>query len=127
MSAARLSEAVSALCPIYGLSVGRLGQSASVRVDFRPEATPEQRAAAQAAVDAFDWSPAAGDAWLDSQEADLAALRDLSSQAVADINAYLVVADGATAAQVRAEVKAIDQRQRAVIKALMRVVRRTWR
>lgn len=126
-TAQRLHVLVSVAAPIEGVSIGTVGDSATVRIAFRPEATAPQRAAAQSVVDGFDWSQAAQDAWEDAQEADLAALRDQAAQAIADITTYLAGADSASAAQVRAEVKAIDQRQRAIIKALLRLVRRTWR
>jgi hypothetical protein len=74
----------------------------------------------QAEIDAL---PAQQQAARDATEPDLATLRDQVTQAIADINAYLVNADTATNAQVRAEVKAIDVRQRAMIKALGRLVR----
>lgn len=40
--------------PIDGVTLLRDG---SVRVDFRPEVTDEQIAAAKSIVDAFDWTP----------------------------------------------------------------------
>lgn len=46
----RLDAAIKAVCPIDGVSLGE-----ELRIDFRAEATPEQRAAAQAIVDAWDW------------------------------------------------------------------------
>lgn len=55
----RLTEAVSAVCPINGIS-----GTVERRIDYRPEATAEQRAAAQSALAAFDASQAAHDAWL---------------------------------------------------------------
>lgn len=63
----RLDAAVRAAAPIVGVSVGTPGVSASVRVDFDPAATADQRAAAQAVVDGFDWSDAAQAAWELSQ------------------------------------------------------------
>ena len=60
---ARLHESVAAVCPIDGVSVGKPGDPSTVRIDFRPEATPERRAAAEAAVKAFDWSDAAQAQW----------------------------------------------------------------
>lgn len=54
--AARLDAAVKAACPILGVSVGTQGDSSSVRINFDPSATTQQRTDAQAAVDAFDWS-----------------------------------------------------------------------
>jgi hypothetical protein len=65
-------------------------------------------------------------AYWSSQESDLATLRDQAVQAVLDINAYLLTADVATNVQVRAEVKAIDQRQRVIIKALGRLLQMVW-
>lgn len=60
---ARLDAAVRNACPILGVSVGTPSDYATVRVDYAPEATAEQRAAADAAVAAFDWSDAAQAAW----------------------------------------------------------------
>lgn len=52
--AARLDEAVKAVCPIFGVSIGLPGDKTTWRISFKDEATAEQRAAAQAVVDAFD-------------------------------------------------------------------------
>lgn len=49
-----LYEAVAAVCPIESISYGRKDDKQTWRIDFLPEATDEQRAAAQAVVDAFD-------------------------------------------------------------------------
>lgn len=59
----RLHAAIAAVCPITGVSDGTPGDSATVRVDYDPGATTEQRAAAQAVVDGFDWSTEAQLAW----------------------------------------------------------------
>lgn len=56
---ARLTETIAAVCPIHGVS-----GTTNTRIDYRDEATTEQRTAAQAALAAFDWSQAAHDAWL---------------------------------------------------------------
>lgn len=50
----RLHKDIRAVCPIVGVSIGRLSDKASWRMDFAAEATAPQRAAAQAVVDAFD-------------------------------------------------------------------------
>jgi hypothetical protein len=63
----RLSSAVSSVCPVVGISVAVYGDSSTVRIDFRDEATTEQRTAAQSAVDAFDWSQQAQSAWEQQQ------------------------------------------------------------
>jgi hypothetical protein len=110
--------------PLDGVSGGP--PPAPVRVDYAASATQAQRAQGAALVAGFDWSQAAQDAWEDAQEADLTALRNQTAQALADIGAYLAIAATATTAQVRAEVQAIDQRQRAILRALRRLVGRTW-
>ena len=48
-----LNAAISAVCPIYGVSVTWADKS-KWRINFKPEATTEERAAAQGVVDAFD-------------------------------------------------------------------------
>jgi predicted DNA-binding transcriptional regulator YafY len=65
MTLARLSNTIKAAgIPIDGAS----GDSAAVRIDFKPEATAPQRAQAEAIVAAFDWSDAAHQVWLAQQE-----------------------------------------------------------
>lgn len=68
----RLTEAVAGACPIDGLFIGTPGVPASVRIDYRPEATPGEQAAAAVVVAAFDWSPAAQTAWEAQREIDTA-------------------------------------------------------
>lgn len=55
---ARLLETLSAVSPVVGVS----GTTAT-RIDYNPEPTTEQRAAAEAALAAFDWSDEAQAAW----------------------------------------------------------------
>jgi hypothetical protein len=50
-----LDEAIKAVCPIDGVSLLDR-KSMKVRIDFAKEATPQQRAAAQAVIDTFDWA-----------------------------------------------------------------------
>lgn len=116
----RLLQAIRAVVPaVQEVRVGRTGNSASVAV------TPAgEQGAAQATIDAFDWSDAAHDTWKDAQEPSLKNLRDSAVVAAANIDTYLTVADTATAVQVREEVKAIDRRQKTVILALLRLVQR---
>ncbi len=57
----RLHNLLAAIAPIVGVSVGTIGVSASVRIDFDPAATAQQRTDAQTAVDGHDWSQAAQD------------------------------------------------------------------
>lgn len=113
------STIVGAGVAITSLSIGTIGIAASVSV--RPA---NLQAAAQATINAFDWSDAATSAWRqarnDTDEPDLATLRDQATQAVADINTFLAIANPSNA-QIVSEVKAIDVRQRGIIKALGRL------
>lgn len=80
--------------------------------NIRPMTQPE--------IDAI---PAQLKAAREASEPDLVAMRDAAAQAVADINTYLAIASP-TNAQVMAELRANDQRQRAIIKALVRLTSR---
>jgi len=51
--AAQLDQAVKAVCPIDGVSIGRPDDKTTWRIDFRPEATKAQQQAAQTVVDTF--------------------------------------------------------------------------
>jgi hypothetical protein len=51
---ANLTEAMSKIAPIIGVSIGRLDDRSTWRIDYHDEATPEQRAAAEAAM--ASWS-----------------------------------------------------------------------
>jgi hypothetical protein len=69
----RLDAALSAVCPILGVSVGTPGDTSTVRIDYDPSATAPQRTAAATALAAFDWSDAAQSAW-EKQQAIAAAV-----------------------------------------------------
>lgn len=85
----------------------------------------DYRGSQQAAFDAWKASlVVAKQAAIDALEPDLADLRDAATAAINNIDSYLAIADTATAAQVRAEVKAIDQRQKRIIKALFRLAQK---
>lgn len=96
---------------------------ASAGVTYMPWATQAQRDQGAALLAAFDWSPAAQAAWEDAQDPERTGLRDNLAGAVADIDAFLLIADGATAAQVRAAVKKLAQVQRRVLLYLERQVK----
>ena len=49
-----LHQRLSTVAPITGVSLGMLADKTTWRIDFRPEATSQQQADAQAVVDAFD-------------------------------------------------------------------------
>lgn len=50
MTIVELDQAIKAVCPATGVSVGTLSDKTTWRIDFQPEATEPQRAAAQAVV-----------------------------------------------------------------------------
>lgn len=52
-----IHDAVNAVCPIDGISFANPSDKTSWRVDFKPEATDEQKAAAQSVIDAADPAP----------------------------------------------------------------------
>ena len=53
MRVAKLHEAIAAVCPIQGVSVGNAADKGTWRIDFDPAATQQQKTAAQAALAAF--------------------------------------------------------------------------
>lgn len=89
------------------------------RADGLIVCTPTDSALGLAAAATVDLSPAAVDARIlarhDEARPGRAALRAQATQAVADIDAYLLIADAATPAQVRQCVKRLAQAMRAVI------------
>ena len=116
----RLTGTVAAVCPVHGVSIGTPGVSASVRIDFADGATAQQRAAAQAAVESFDWSDAAHQQWLEDQKPERKTLRQAAAQAVADNNAFL--ADGSVSnAELLAQVRRLTQQMNAVIRRLIQI------
>ena len=55
----KLHDAIAAVCPIVGVSIGDPGDKTTWRIDFDAEATDAQKAAAQAVVLAYVESPPA--------------------------------------------------------------------
>lgn len=54
MNLSQIHDAISAVCPIDGVSVGRVDDRKIWSIQFKDEATEEQRNAAIAALNAFD-------------------------------------------------------------------------
>lgn len=52
--ATRIDAALLGVCPIRGVSIGRLDEKDTWRIDFAPEASPEQQAAALVVLNGFD-------------------------------------------------------------------------
>lgn len=113
----RLLQTIQASVPgVVDVSVGRRGQPGTAKV-----LPPQYQAAAQATIDAFDWSEAAQQTWEEDQHPERKSLRQAALQAVADIDTYLAIADSATALQVRTQTKRHAQILRAVIRRLIQI------
>lgn len=63
----QLTKALGQIAPIHGVSIGRRNDKSTWRIDFKDEATAEQRAAAQAVIDAFDAEKVVHNAGIDAQ------------------------------------------------------------
>lgn len=51
-----LHNAIEAVAPIFGVSVPTFGDPTTVRIDFKDEATDDQKTSAQNILNSFDWS-----------------------------------------------------------------------
>lgn len=85
MNPTRLHEAVAAVAPIFGVSFDNSTVPPGVRIDYRPQATPEQMVAAEAAVLAYDWSSEAESAWKIGQVRQEAGARLLQSAGAIEV------------------------------------------
>lgn len=52
--AASLDKSIQPVCPIYGVSIGKMADKSTWRIQFMESATPSQKLAAQAVLAAFD-------------------------------------------------------------------------
>ena len=59
--AKKLDEAIKQVCPIDGISIGIPSDKQTWKISFKPEATQEEKDAAQAVIDAFDLQQAESD------------------------------------------------------------------
>lgn len=50
-----LDQAIKAVCPIHGVSFGKLDDKSTWRINFANEATDKQKAEAQKIIDDFVW------------------------------------------------------------------------
>ena len=120
MDLSRLHEAVATACPIDGVRVGNLADKSTWVFMPTATATPVQRAAAQAVIDAFDSSQAAEDAWRENQNSDRKAMRQAAVAAQAT-NATFIALGAPTNAQIIAQVKALSQQNSAIIRRLIQI------
>lgn len=85
----RLLEAVRAAVPaVTGVAVGTLGVSASVAVE-----PADQQAAAQATINAFDWSESARNLWLAARTGNPVLRHAVVRLAASEVNSTNVLAD----------------------------------
>jgi hypothetical protein len=112
----RLHAALRAVCPIAGVA----GEPGDVRIDYEPEATEQEQAAAVAALATFDFSAEADDAWLENENPERKTLRQLAATAVADNDAFLAIVSP-TNAQAIAQVKKLAQQNTRIIKRLIQI------
>lgn len=116
----RLHQTIAAVCPISSVSVGNLTDRATWAFSPLATATPQQIAAAQTTLDAFDASDAASTAWENDQHPERKALRAAAAQAVTDIDTYLAITTP-TVGQVTAQVRRLSQDVRAIIQRLIQI------
>lgn len=85
-TAADLHAAIAAVCPIHGVSIGRKNDKTTWRIDYAPEATDTEKAAAQAALATFDVAVAMEAARVKRERAALidAKMRQLAEKMVDD-------------------------------------------
>lgn len=112
----RLHALLAAVCPIDGVS----GSQGGVRIDFRPEATAQQRADAQAVLASFDWSPSAHAAWEEDRHPERKTLREQAAGAIADNDTFLAIASPNNA-QTLAQVRKLTQQNNRIIKRLIQL------
>src|SRR5688572_28071332 len=113
----RLDSAIKAAgIPIHGVS----GEQGAVVVQFRPEATAPQQAAAATIVAGFDWSQAAHDAWLEDQRPQRKAIRQAAAGAIADNDTYLALANPNNA-QVVAQVRRLTIQNNHIIRRIVQI------
>jgi hypothetical protein len=121
-SSERLYRKLAEACPYVSASIGTMGVSPSVKFEPAASATPAQIAAAQSVIDTFDWSDAANQNYAASLEPDLITLKNQVTAALTAIQNFLALVPPLSLTQLAAEVRAIDQRQQAILKALARLV-----
>jgi hypothetical protein len=112
----RLHLTLAALAPIHGVS----GTAGTATIQFRPEATAQQQADAQAALAAFDWSDAAHDTWLANRVPERRDLRTEAAQAVTDNNTYLALGSPSNA-QNLAQIRALTRQNNRIIRRLVQL------
>ena len=118
-NADRLKKALEAAgLAVVGVSVGTEGVAASVKVQ-----PVNLQAAAQATIDAFDWSQAAQTTFENNLEPLLADIKAQADAAIAANDTFLAIATPSNA-QNAAQAKALTQQNQRIIKVLVRILSR---
>ena len=92
----KLHNDVVAVCPLTGISLGDETDKSTWRVNFKPEATDQQKADAQAVIDAFDIA-----AWEEAQAS------EAQRQAGVKASAYVTQWDDALKRKTVTQIKAL--------------------
>lgn len=118
----RIVAAVRAVCPGANVRIGKRALRETWQVVPHPDVpvTPEQIAAGQAVLSAFDDSDAAWAAWEADQQPERKGLRAAAAQTIADNNTFLALASP-TNAQVLAQVKSLTQQNNRIIKRIIQI------
>ena len=53
-----IQEKIQAVCPIYGISFGRLDDKSTWRINYEERATKEEKAKAEEVLNNFEWNDA---------------------------------------------------------------------
>lgn len=117
----RLHAAVEAVCPIIGV-----GQNAppavGYRIDFKAEATEQQKLDAVEVLNNFDFSESLNEPWLESRLTDRKELLDDADVAI-EANQTFLALPSPNNAQTLAQVKRLTQQNIRIIKVLKLVLK----
>lgn len=105
-----------------GLPIDGVSGTTNTRVDWLPGVTPTQAQLdqAQSIIAGWDWSDAAQQARDDARQPERTGLRQAATQAVANNQTFLGIANPSNA-QTLAQVKALTQQMNAVIRRLVQL------
>lgn len=115
-----LSSALAAAAPIDGVCL-RTRNPPVVEIQFRESATEQQRSAAQAVVDGWDWSAEAEAAREEAANPEWTAVRRALAEIESDAAAWEAIKDTATNVQVRASMSRLWSHVRKMARYLGKV------
>lgn len=115
--AASLDTAVRAVAPIVGVSIVRLQDKSTWRIDFDPAATPQQRTQAANVVASFDVAAAEA-----AEQAEIAAVEALEADNRSDAAPHAQATSATINAFINTQFPLMTVQQRAVLKFILRFV-----